>query len=684
MRKLILFFILIFFSCEKKVVLHVEEKLEKPKKEISLKEGVDLFNTMRFKRSAVFFLRNLTEFSDDWRLNFLAGLSLLKTGKPRYAKRYLSRAVELSPELKDYIHYYLAVAFFENEEPEAALEAIESLKSFKDSAVLCDGLLLRIKALYKMELYEELLKSLREEYLPVCPLKTEIKVLESKVHCKREDFEKAKEVFKEAVLSKNFFLAEFDEIAEECGEEEVKNWITREMILEKMRGLAAEERWKDVISWGERFSLEDEPVFQFLMGEALYYTKKLRDSKEKFKSSLNALPPSLKCEAEFFLGKIAERYGEGNAVDLYRRVYEKYPGCEFADNAFFKVALIKKDENLFKKFIERFPDSDLVPDARWEIAWHLIKRNDPSSLNYLAPITGYDQKLNSKAIFWMAEAMRRSGDVEGANNILRNFMEKAMPDYYWISASYYVRDVPFPVKKDENWYFTGPLPNERKISALLSLGIFELIEKEVNHILRNYPERATELFYSISKEYPDFIMLLKNAPPSFYYPLAYEDSVFRYAKEFSIDPYLVFAVMKAESLFQRFAISRADARGVMQIIKPTALFINSQLRMENFELVELFLPDVNIKMGIWYLKFLIDRFSELVPALSAYNAGPENVSRWCSDFGEMNTFDFIESIPFSETKNYVKKVIYYYAVYRNLYSEPFEPEEVFKERACKN
>jgi soluble lytic murein transglycosylase len=172
------------------------------------------------------------------------------------------------------------------------------------------------------------------------------------------------------------------------------------------------------------------------------------------------------------------------------------------------------------------------------------------------------------------------------------------------------------------------------------------------------------------------------SPLSFYYPLAYKDSVFRYSGDFSLDPYLILAVMKAESSFQRFAVSRANARGVMQIIKPTAIFISSQLQMENFELIDLFLPDLNIKMGVWYLKFLIDKFSELVPALSAYNAGPENVSRWCSDFGDMKTFDFIESIPFSETKDYVKRVIYYYAVYKNLYSPPFEPEKIFKERAC--
>lgn len=681
MRRFVLLFALIFLSCEKKVVLHFEE-IEKPKKEVSLKEGVDLFNTMRFKKSAVFFLKNLSEFPDDWRLNFLSGLSLLKTGKFEYAKRYLSRAIELSDELKDYIHYYLAVAFFENGELEATLEAIESLKSFTDSAVLCDGLLLRVKTLYKMELDEEVIKSLREEYLPVCPVKAETKVLELKVYCKRGEFEKAKEVFKEAWLRRDFSLREFDDVEKECGEEEVKKWMTREMVLEKMKRLMEEERWNDVISVGKRFFNEDDPLIQFFTGKALYYMRRLRDSKEKLEGSINALPFPLRCEAEFFLGKIAERSGEENAVDLYRRVYERYPQCEFADNAFFKIALIKKDENLFREFIKRFPNSELISDAQWEIAWSLIKRNDPSSVNYLTPMTIYQQKLNSKAIFWMTEAMRRNGNSDEANKILKNFMENASPDYYWVSGSFYVKEVTFPVKSEEDRYFNNPLPNAREISALLSIGIFELIEKEVRHLLKNYPERATEVLYYISKEYPDFIMLLKNAPLSFYYPLAYKDSVFKYSEDFSLDPYLILAVMKAESSFQRFAVSRANARGVMQIIKPTAIFISSQLQMENFELIDLFLPDLNIKMGVWYLKFLIDKFSELVPAISAYNAGPENVSRWCSDFGDMKTFDFIESIPFSETKDYVKRVIYYYAVYKNLYSPPFEPEKIFKERAC--
>jgi len=681
-RKVILFFILISFSCEKKVTLHLEKNLEKAKKEISIKEGVDLFNTMRFKKSAVFFLRNLREFPEDWRLNFLAGLSLLKAGKPQYAKRYLSRAIEFSDELKDYIHYYLAVTFFENGEFEAALEAIESLKAFKDSAVLCDGLLLRIKTLYRMELYEETLKTLVEEYLTTCPIRAEIKILESKVHCKRGDFEKARDVVKEAWLRRDFSIAEFGGVAKECGEEEIKKVITKEMVLEKMRKLAEEEKWQDVLSFSSRFLDEREPISEFFMGKALYYTRNLRNSKEKFENSLSALPPPLRCEAEFFIGKIAERKGEAGTIDLYKRVYEKYPDCELADNAFFKVALITRDENLFKEFIKKFPTSELVPDAYWEIAWSLLKRNDPSSINYLTPITTFQQKLNSKAIFWMAEAMRRSGNEDEANKILKNLMENLSPDYYWISASYYVKEVRFPVKEEENWYINNPLPNNKKVSYLLSLGIFELIEKEMNYILRNYPERATEVLYYISEEYPDFIMLVKGAPFTFYYPLAHKESIFKFAEEFSIDPYLLFAIMKAESSFQRFAVSRANAKGIMQIINPTALFISSQLQMENFELIDLFLPDVNIRMGTWYLRFLIDKFSELVPAISAYNAGPENVNRWCSKYGELKTIDFIESIPFSETYNYVKRVIYYYAVYKNLYSPPFEPEKIFKERAC--
>lgn len=683
MRRFLLLSLFIILSCEKKVLINPERE-EKPKKEVSLSEGISYFNTMRYKKSSIFFLKNLSSAPEDWRLNFLVGLSLLKTGKTEYAKRYLSRSMELSEEIKDYIYYFLALTFFQNEEMEAALEAIELLKGFNDSALLCDGLLLRIKVLYKMELYEEALKSVEMEYIPNCGERTEAKVLELRIHCRNDEIEKAKEVVKKLWMRRDFSIPEIESV-KGCMEEGVKRFITKEMVFQKMKLLMGDERWNDLLAFGKYFFDEYDPTLYFFMGKALYYMRNLRESREKLERSLKDLPISLRCEAEFFLGKIAERLRDVRVLDIYKSVYEKYPDCEFADNAFFKIANLSKDESLFKDFIKRFPNSDLIPEVQWQLAWSAIRRNAPSSITYLAPITTSPTGLNSKAIFWMTEAMRRNGDKEEADKILKEFMQKSSPDYYWVSASYYVKEVTFPIQATE-WkeFFNTPLPHKEKISSLLSIGIFELIEKEVNHILRKYPERATEFLYNISEEYPDFTSLLKNTSiSSFYYPLAYKESVFRYAGEFSLDPYLILAVIKAESAFQRFAISRANAKGVMQIISPTAYFISSNFKMDDFDLSELFLPDVNIKMGTWYLRFLIDRFSEIVPAISAYNAGPENVNKWCSENGEMRTIDFIESIPFSETYNYVKRVIYYYAVYKNLYSPPFEPERLFKEKACK-
>ncbi len=683
MRRFFIFLILFFISCEKRIILEREKKPESPLTEISIKEGVELFNTMRFKKSAVLFLKNLSTVPDDWKLNFLAGLSLLKAGKPKYAKKYLSRALELSGEIKDYIHYYLAQTFFENEEMEASIEAIEVLKTFEDSSVLCDGLLLKIKAFYRMEFYDEALISIEDEYLKSCPERTEIEIIEAKIHCRRGEIEKAKEKLVRLWMKRDFSLQNLNELTEECGEE-IEIAITEEMVIQKMKKLMEEERYADALSTGERFFKEPNPVSQFLAGKALYYLRRLQDSKKKLEDSLNSLPPPMKCEAEFFLGKIEERMGKEEAFEIYRRVYEKYPDCEFQDNALFKMAILKRDENIFKAFIEKFPTSDLLPDAYWELAWSLIRRNDPSSITYLIPITNYNGKWNSKAVFWLTEAMRRNGKGEEADNLLKNFMESSPSDYYWIAGSYYVKGITLSVSHEENFYYAdAPVPHQKEISVLLSLGIFELIQKEVNHILRNYPESASELIYSISGEYPDFIFALKSLPVSFYYPEAYKESVLKYAQEFSIDPFLIFAIIKAESAFQRFAISRANAMGVMQIIKPTAIFITSNLQMEKFELPDIFIPEVNIRMGAWYLKYLIDKFSELIPAISAYNAGPENVMRWCSQNGEMKTIDFIESISFSETRDYVKKIIYYYAVYRNLYSPPFEPEKIFKDTACR-
>ena len=159
------------------------------------------------------------------------------------------------------------------------------------------------------------------------------------------------------------------------------------------------------------------------------------------------------------------------------------------------------------------------------------------------------------------------------------------------------------------------------------------------------------------------VVIIEYAAKSMF-PLKYKDIVFKYAMEFEIDPYLVFAIMKAESSFNPKAVSKKGAVGLMQIAETTGKWGARSLNLDNFSADDLYDPDINIRIGCWYLAYLADMFNgDLTKVLAAYNAGPTNVKKWLEDDGKL------VNIGHAETLGYVMRVEKYYDIYKALYSD---------------
>jgi len=137
---------------------------------------------------------------------------------------------------------------------------------------------------------------------------------------------------------------------------------------------------------------------------------------------------------------------------------------------------------------------------------------------------------------------------------------------------------------------------------------------------------------------------------------------------------LVLAVIRQESGFDRTAISRAGARGMMQLLPGTAKQVSKSLSIPYSRAKLTTDPSYNIRLGQAYLAQMLDRFAGSPPlALAAYNAGPHRMDRWLKRYGDPRTasvdmIDWIESIPFHETRNYVQRVSEAATVYRHLLS----------------
>ena len=148
------------------------------------------------------------------------------------------------------------------------------------------------------------------------------------------------------------------------------------------------------------------------------------------------------------------------------------------------------------------------------------------------------------------------------------------------------------------------------------------------------------------------------------YPESYQQIVEKYAKKYSVPKELIFAVIKVESNFNPNDVSSAGAMGLMQIIPSTYEWLTTKLGEEYCE-ENLYDPEINIKYGAYYLQYLYSRFGSWERAIIAYNWGETNFNEFLTTNGY--TEGDYDSIPVTETKNYVKKVMHHWKKYKELY-----------------
>lgn len=152
------------------------------------------------------------------------------------------------------------------------------------------------------------------------------------------------------------------------------------------------------------------------------------------------------------------------------------------------------------------------------------------------------------------------------------------------------------------------------------------------------------------------------------YPIKYEEEIYKYSNELSIDPMLTFAIIKTESNFVEYAESKSGAIGLMQLMENTAEEQAEKLGV-NYSKEILYNPEINLKLGLNYFNTLLDYYNQnYILAFAAYNAGIGNVQNWVKEEIIKEDGSDIENIPFKETNMYVRKVIKTYEIYKELYN----------------
>lgn len=358
----------------------------------------------------------------------------------------------------------------------------------------------------------------------------------------------------------------------------------------------------------------------------------------------------------------------------------------------------KRVRELVPQMIEVDPAADPALQHFWDKGWAAYRKGDFTTsrdlFNFIAS-TYRNPNIRRQSTYWFARSLERSGEKSQAEGIYRELVDVSYHDLYAKFAAERLgennppqapRDAVSPVSWEE--LAEKEMPDELRLAWELSaLGAardarLELQRKSTldnrkwaDSILGDlyYADKSYELSYRyLRRAWPELGTVEQSEVPlrfmEMYYPLRYEPEIRAAAEANDLDPYLVMALIRQESAFNPDARSPVGATGLMQIMPATGRELGNRF-YQAFNISRLENPEINVKLGTYYLKrviALLDGNEEL--ALAGYNGGPYRIRRWRQEQRNQPLDEFIEGMPLSETRNYVKRITLLRSTYERMYS----------------
>ncbi|MEK7405713.1 MAG: transglycosylase SLT domain-containing protein [Acidobacteriota bacterium] len=425
-------------------------------------------------------------------------------------------------------------------------------------------------------------------------------------------------------------------------------------------------------------------------GAALYFDYETAAASAHLKS-LDSAHPEADAERLYYLAECARRLEKDDEmVRMVNRLGELYPRSQWrlkalvaAANRFLLGNQPESYEPLYRACYESFPDDPQAAACHWKVAWISYLRRRPGAAemlrDHLAKFPESDKA--GAALYFLGRLTENAAHYQ---TIVERF-----PNHYYavLARQRLARPPPAPN------YALSFEPTEAtrlrlaRFRLLHAAGLAELAEEEARFGARTGEQPhilALELAQELSKNGPPHkpVQALKAlipgylafpldaAPAPFWqllFPVPWRTTLERSARERELDPFLVAGLIRQESEFNPGAVSPARAYGLTQILPSQGRALARQLRLR-FRTSMLFRPETSLRLGTYYLRSLLDDYGgRLEVALAAYNAGPTRAKTWLgwADFRE--PAEFIETIPFTETRTYVLAVLRNAEIYRRIY-----------------
>jgi len=628
------------------------------------------------------------------------GRELVAQGAYREAREELKLAYRDLPVMGDYALYLLAKAYAGNGEFGDSNRSLEELlRTYPDSVLKKKARSLEIRnrlahsdGIAEDETGDNIIKILRQ-FVTDYPEDAEMKYLLGQTLKTRGEREQAKKIFRDIYISAGPF-------SDLCWKELQQSDVTPADMLARASNLMKSVEYKKAETLlrktlpvsGE--SLRDDVLRK--LGTVLFRQKKYHEAATEFSRAGDTYNAA------------RALYRAGDFVAFHTAV-SKLVSMKDKRAASLLLALASKKRRdgkieetleLYRNVRTAYPSH--AEEALWGTAWTFYRTGDyeAASKVFAELVTSYP---NSRYLYWQAKS---DDTLRGEERTLSNGMATPLNqvkgirgDFYGMLAEMYGRDdgrsirsswipmsfggeqIPF---SSQTRFETVSPPTDpvalralERFAILIAIGMKEEALAEIMNSSRTIsdPDSLLYLGYLLTEEeaYKSAITLATRLSSrqglqgesgtglsAVLYPMAYWALVEGAAKTFNLDPFILLSVMREESRFDPEARSSAGALGLMQIMPQTADNLCDKAgTTSNIHDVK-----TNITIGAYYLSALAREFGSLPAVIAAYNAGEERVREWVRQGKYKSEDEFIEDIPYDETRNYVKNVLLTYSVYR--------------------
>jgi soluble lytic murein transglycosylase len=443
-----------------------------------------------------------------------------------------------------------------------------------------------------------------------------------------------------------------------------------------------------------RFPADGEiPELRWLEASALSHVGE-RDAAERVLERIRSAYPRqpIAARALFRLGSLSwNRDDDARALQLFGAYVHEYPTGPQAAEAIYASGRIHQEANRyslaareFARLARLYPKSSFAPEAMFRVGWCEYRSgNQRRAAELFASIASHGGPDGASALYWSA---RISGDAATYRTLLRDYPES----YYAGLAEKRLGQPPGSalsgriVRGDGSSVLTSTCnvadPHRTRFDELEAMNLAPLARNE----LAAYQERVSgcdgfliRSWIAVGGYRQSIGRALRAGGCSadaswlrFCYPLGFWEIVEHEAAVRAIDPLLVVALIRQESLFDAEARSSANAIGLMQILPATGERLAVEGGSRSFSAEQLYDPASNISLGTAYLQTLGERYGGNQPRiLAAYNAGEAAVDKWQRRYPDVDDDVFVESISYRETRGYVKRVLQNRRLYGALYGD---------------